>query len=132
MVLPAVLRDPAVDPRQADGRYRAVRLDYCAGVHPLARHVARALGALPPAVQAVLLALGGRLRRPRLARLETARRHLRDPVACIHGVLLRLLPELQAAARDLRKNRAAAEFVFGICPGCQGVSGGMSMSVLTR
>ena len=45
-------------------------LDHGPGLPALARHLARALGALPAAVQAVLLALRDRLHRPGLARLK--------------------------------------------------------------
>ncbi len=116
----AILR---VDPGQADGRDRAVLVDRGAGLHAVARHLAGALGALPSAVQAVLLAVGDRLHRARLARLEAARGHLRHPVAHLHRLLLRLLPDRHAAARHLRENQAAAEFDFGIGLGRESVSG---------
>ena len=45
-----------------------------AGLRALARHLEGALDGLPAALQAVLLALRGRLRRARLARLEAAGR----------------------------------------------------------
>ena len=92
----------------------------------------RTLGAVPPTVQAVLLALGDRLHRPWLARFETARGHLRHPVAHIHGLLFRLLPDRHAAARHLRKNQASAEFDFGVGPGRQSVSGGRAMRTMKR
>ena len=63
MVLPAVLRHPALDPEQAAGRLRAVRLDRHPGLPALARHLAREVGALPAAVPPVLLAVRDRLRR---------------------------------------------------------------------
>ena len=72
-----------------------------------------ALGALPAAVQAVLLAVRDRGGGPRLSRLQAAGRHLRDPVAHLHRLLFRLLHHHPAAARHLREDQAAAEFDFG-------------------
>ena len=63
MVLPAVLRDPALDPEQAARRHRAVLLDRHPRLPALARYLEGALGALPAAVPPVLLAVrdrGGR------------------------------------------------------------------------
>ena len=74
MVLPAVLRDPARDPEQADGRDRAVRLDRHPRLPAVARHLAGALGELPAAVPAVLLDLRRGLPRPRLARRASPRK----------------------------------------------------------
>ena len=79
MVLPAVLRHPALDPEQAARRDRAVRLDRHPRLPALARHLEGALGALPAAVPAVLLAVRDRVRRARLARLQAAGGHLCDP-----------------------------------------------------
>ena len=58
-------------------RDRARRLDRDPRVPAVARHLEGALGALPAALPAVLLAVRDRLRRARLARLEAAGRHLR-------------------------------------------------------
>ena len=58
-----------------------------AGVHPLARYLARALGQVPPGLQVVLLAvhhLGGRARLPGL---EAAGGRLRVLGAHLHGLL---------------------------------------------
>src|SRR4029453_15381259 len=129
MVLLAVLRDPARDPRQADGRYRSWRFDPDPGVPALARHVARAFGALSAAVQAVLLAVRGRLRRAWLARLQAAGGNLRHPRASLHHLLFRVLPGHPAAARHLRKDQAGAEFNFGLGAWCEGVSGRMQMKM---
>ena len=124
MVLPAVLRDPALDPEQAAGRDRAVlprsrSSPSCPGSTP--RRCARRatgrcyrqffwlfviacvglgwLGSKPPEGIYVIL------------------------VAHLHVLLLRLLPDHPAAARHLREDQAAAEFDFGIGVGRQGVSG---------
>ena len=78
MVLPAVLRHPALHPEQASRRDRPVRIDHRAGFPAVARQLKGEVGDLPAAVQAVLLDLRRRLRRPRLARLQAAGRRLRD------------------------------------------------------
>src|SRR5262244_99936 len=129
MVLPAVLRDPARDPRQADGCDRARRLDPGPGFPAMARHIAGPLRALSAAVQAVLLAVRGRLHRAWLARLQAARGHLRYPCARLHHLLFRVLPGHPAAARHLRKDQAGAEFNFGFGTWCEGVSGRMHMQM---
>src|SRR6185295_11830181 len=123
MVLPAVLCDPSRDPRQTDGCDRAGRLDFHPGFPAMARHLARTLGALSAAVQAVLLALRDRVRWAWLARLRAAGRHLRHPRTHLHDLLFRLFPGHPAAARHLRKNQAGTEFNFGISAGREGVSG---------
>src|SRR4030095_6809254 len=129
MVLPTVLRDPARDSRQADGRDRARRFDLDPGIPALAPHVARTFGALSAAVQAVLLAVRGRLRRAWLARLQAAGGNLRHPRAGLHDLLFRVLPGHPAAARHLRKDQAGAEFNFGLGAWCEGVSGRMHMKM---
>src|SRR5215475_11564884 len=129
MVLPAVLRHPSVDPRQAHGRDCFVFLDPGAGFHPMARYFARALGPLSSAVQTVLLAVGNRLHWPRISRFKTAGRHLRHPFARVHRLLLRVLPDHHAAARHLRENQAAAEFDFGVGFGRESMSGGTVMTM---
>ena len=99
MVLPAVLRDPARDPGQADGRHRARRLDRDPGVPAVARHLEGAIGQVPAALPPVLLAVRDRLHRSRLARLEAGGRLLRAVLAHLHGLLLRLLPDHPADPR---------------------------------
>src|SRR5450830_1568857 len=99
MVLPAVLRDLALDPEQADRRDRAVWFYRYIGVPALARHLAGAFGALPAAVPPVLLAVRDLMCRARLARHQAAGGHLRDPLAPVHPVLFRLLHRHPAAAR---------------------------------
>src|SRR5690348_11557581 len=101
MVLPAVLRDPALDPEQAHGRDRVVLVDPDPRLPALARHLEGAFGALSPAVQAVLLAVGRGLHRARLARLQAAGGAVRHPLASLYRVLLRVLPDHPAAARHL-------------------------------
>ena len=78
MVLPAVLRDPALDPEQARRRDRDVLGDHRAGVPALARYRQDALVQISPAGQAVLLDLRRRLRAARLSRRAAAGRHLCD------------------------------------------------------
>src|SRR6185437_9669985 len=117
MVLPAVLRHSAVDPEQAPRRYCAVLGDLDPGLPALARHLAGALGPLPAAVQAVLLAVGDRGDRARLAWLQAAGGHLRHPGATAHLLLLRFLPNHPAAARHFREDQTAAELDFGIGAG---------------
>src|SRR5215468_6260361 len=114
MVLPAVLCDPARNSRQAHGCDRAGRLDSDSRILAVAGHLSCALGALPTAIQAVLLALCDRVRRTWLARLQAAGRHLRYPRAYLHHLLLRVFPRRPAAARNLRKDQTVAEFNFGI------------------
>src|SRR5262249_28792530 len=129
MVLPAVLRDPPLDSEQAHGCHCVIFVHRGAGFHPLARYFACALGSLSPAVQAILLAVGDRLHWPRMARLETARGHLRHPFARVYGLLLRVLLNHHAAARHFRENQAAAEFDIGVGPGRESVSGGNAMTM---
>ena len=121
MVLPAVLRHPALDPEQAARRDRAVRFDRHPRLPALARHFEGALGALSAAVPAVFLAVRDRGHRARLARHQAAGGHLCHPRAHLHVLLLRLFPDRPAAARHLREDQAAAEFDFGIGSGRQGV-----------
>src|SRR5664279_2268128 len=121
MVLPAVLRHPALDPEQAARRDRAVRFDRHSGVPALARYFEGALGALSSAVPAVFLAVRYRGHRARLARHQAAGGHLCHPRAHLHVLVLRLFPDRPAAARHLREDQTAAEFDFGIGSGCQGV-----------
>ena len=96
-------------------------------VHPglpaLARYLAGALGALPAAVPAVLLAV-------RVACVGLGWLGAKPPEgiyvhpgAHLHVLLLRLLPDRPAAARHLREDQAAAEFDFGIGLGRESVSG---------
>ena len=59
--------------------------------------------------------------RARLARHQAAGGHLCHPLARLHVLLLRLLPDRPAAARHLREDQAAAEFDFGIGSGREGV-----------
>src|SRR5690242_15352262 len=108
MVLSAVLRDPARHPEQAARRVRVVRFDPDPRLHAMARHVAGALGALPPALQAVFLAMGRGLHPARLARLQAAGGPLRHLRTHPDDLLLRVLHHHPAAARHLRKDQAAA------------------------
>src|SRR3546814_6785916 len=83
MVFLAVLRDPArlyrgfpLDSGKAVGRDGDVRVDPAAVLPALARYLACALGELPPAVQAVLLAADRRCAAPGLLRRRAGRRAL--------------------------------------------------------
>jgi quinol-cytochrome oxidoreductase complex cytochrome b subunit len=75
--------------------------DKLMGVIALFSAILVLFGALPSAVQAILLAVGDRVRWPRMARFEATRRHLRHPVAGFHRLLLRVLPDHHAAAWHL-------------------------------
>ena len=105
MVLPAVLRDPALDPEQARRRRRDVRCDHHPGVPALARQRQDALVEISPAGQAVLLDLRGRLHRARLSRRPAAGRHLCDRRPHPDLLLLRLFPDPAAAARPGSRSR---------------------------
>ena len=105
VVLPALLRHPARHPQQAARRDRHVLVDHPADVRALARHLARALGQVPPGLQVVLLAvhhLGGRAR---LSRLQAAGGRLRVLGAHLHGLLLHALPGRHADRRRDRRRR---------------------------
>src|SRR5271156_6416415 len=102
MVLPAVLRDPALDSEQAARRDGPVRLDRDSRLPALARHLAGALGDLPAAVPAVLLDLRHRVHRPRLAGIEARRGRLRDRIAGADRVVLPPLHRGAAAAWPAR------------------------------
>ena len=110
MVLPAVLRDPALDPEQARRRRRDVRRDHHPGVPALARQRQDALVEVSSAGQAVLLDLRRRLHRPRLSRRPAAGRHLCDRRPHPDLLLLRLLPDPAAAALPDREAASGAEF----------------------
>src|SRR5262249_46243682 len=92
MVLPAILRHPAIDPEQVAGRDRTFRFDRRVGPPAMARHIARQVGAVPAAVCEILLAVCDRLHWPWLARHQTAGRDLFDLVARTDLLLLRILP----------------------------------------
>src|SRR4029079_19445325 len=113
MVLPAVLRDPARDPEQADGRHRAVLLDRRARIFAVARYFESAFGAFPSALQAVLLGAGRDLHRAWLSRLATGGKHLCYRGAPSHRLLLPAFPRDPAGARLFRDAEAAAEIDFG-------------------
>ena len=110
MVLPAVLRDPALDPEQARRRGGDVRRDPRPGVPALARQRQDALVEVSPAGQAVLLDVRRGLPGARLARRQAAGRHLRDRRPHPDVLLLRLLPDRAAAARADREAASGAEF----------------------
>src|SRR3954471_22148759 len=98
MVLPAVLRDPALDPEQACRRHRDVLLDRSARLPALARHLAREVGDLSAALPAVLLGVRAGLPRARLSRFGSGGRHLRHRGAPPHRLLLHPSPRDPAAA----------------------------------
>src|SRR5262249_10891262 len=72
---------------------------------------------LSATVQTVLLAVRHCVHRAWLAGVKATRRHLRDPRAHLHHLLLRVFPRRPAAARHLREDQAVAEFDFGIGAG---------------
>ena len=109
MVLPAVLRDPALDPEQARRRDRDVLGDHRAGVPALARQRQDPVVEISAAGQAVLLDLRPRLRAARLSRRAAAGRHLRDRRPRPDRLLLRLFPDPAAAAEPDRNAAAGAE-----------------------
>ena len=98
MVLPAVLRDPALDPEQARRRDRDVLGDPRAGVPALARYRQDQVVEVSSAGEAVLLDLRHRLRAARLSRRAAAGRHLCDRRPHPDLLLLRLFPDPAAAA----------------------------------
>ena len=92
MVLPPILRDPARDPLEARRRHRDVLGNHNTGLHPVARHEPRAVGAVSADLQVVhvvLLLLGAGAG---LSRRQTGRGHLRRVGAVLHALLLRVLP----------------------------------------
>ena len=103
MVLPAVLRHPARHPEQAVRRRRADRLDRHPVLRTVARHLARALDALPADLQMVLLGVRGDLLRARLSRLAAAGRRLSRARAHRHRLLFPVLPAGDAGGRLDRK-----------------------------
>src|SRR5258706_5914066 len=113
MVLPALLRHPALDPEQAARRHRDVQLDPGA-VHPaLARPLAGAQRELPPDLQVAVLGVPLRLRGARLGRRAPAgrrvpRRSFGGDRPHLHLLLLLPLPHPGARARDLRAAATAA------------------------
>src|ERR1700744_4219461 len=109
MVLPAVLRDPALDPEQAGRRYRDVLCDHRAGIPALARYRQNPFVEISSAGQAVLLDLRRGLRALGLSRRAAAGRHLCDRRPDPDRLLLRLLPDPAAAIEPDRNSEAASE-----------------------
>src|SRR5258708_13385920 len=101
MVLPAVLCHPALDPEQARGRDRAVRVDRHSGAAAVARHLAGEICEVPAALQAVLLVVRGHLHSLGLAWLETAGRGLCHHFAPVDAVAFPPLYRRAAVARGL-------------------------------
>src|SRR5947209_4895286 len=102
MVLPAVLCDPALDPEQARGRGRDVRLDPDPLLPAVARYLAREVRDLPAALQAILLGIRAGVSRAWLSRCKARRRRLRDRGADPHCLLFHSLSDHPAAARTDR------------------------------
>src|SRR5262249_23921883 len=92
MVLPAILRHPAIGPEQIAGRDRTIRFDRRAGLPAVARYVAHQAGAVPAPVCEILLAVCDRLHWPGLARHQAAERDLSDLGARTDLLLLCILP----------------------------------------
>src|SRR6185503_15857315 len=114
MVLPAVLRHPARDPEQASRRDGARCVDRHPGLLALARYLESQVGALSPALPAVLLGVRHRLHRSGLARLQAAGGQLCPLCAHLHRLLLRLFPRDPAGAGQGREDQATAEFDRGL------------------
>ncbi|KAF1857772.1 hypothetical protein Lal_00041169 [Lupinus albus] len=102
MVLPALLRDPPRGSEQARRRHPDVLGGDHPGLRAVARHVADPLVQLPADLPAVHVGVPGRVPRPRLARLAAARGWLRARRAGLHRLLLRALPDRDAALRPVR------------------------------
>jgi hypothetical protein len=117
MVLPAVLRDPARDPRQARRRHRHVRLDRDPGVPAVARHLEGALGALPAALQAVLLDVRGWSASGSAISAPSRRGRLRDRGADPDLLLLPALPRHPAAARPAKARAHGPDYLFALLTG---------------
>src|SRR5262249_51632214 len=101
MVLPAVLRHPAIDPEQVAGRDSTFRFDRRVSPPAVARHIARQVGAVPAALCEILLAVCDRLHWPWLARHQVAGRNLFDLVTLADLLLLRIFPARAAGTRTL-------------------------------
>ena len=101
-------------PNKLARRDRDVRLDPDPRVPAVARHLAREVGDLPAALQAVLLGVRAGVPRARLSRLAAGGRRLRDRGAHPHRLLLHPLPDHLPAARPDRDAEAAAEFDLGV------------------
>src|SRR5262245_62374899 len=110
MVLLAVLRHLALNPEQARGRDRSVRLDRHSGAAAVARHLAGEIREVPAALQAVLLVVRRHLRSLGLAWLETAGGWLCHPLPRADDIVFRPLPRRPAVARVLRDAATGAEF----------------------
>src|SRR3954451_2137558 len=117
MVLPAVLRDPALDPEQARGCDRDVLGDHHSVLPALARCCQDQIVEVPSAGQAVLLDLRRGLHPARLSRRAAAGRYLRDRRPGPDVLLLRLLPDRAAAALAHREAAAGTELDLGCRPG---------------
>src|SRR5260370_17445352 len=102
MVLPAVLRHPALDPEQARGRDCAIRVDRHSGAAAVARHLAGEIREIPAALQAVLLVVRGHLHSLGLAWLETTGRRLCHHVPPVDGVVFPSLSPPSAVALAAR------------------------------
>src|SRR4051794_954867 len=108
MVLPALLRDPALDPEQA----RRLRRNVRRRAHPrraaLARYVKSQIRLVSASVSDLLLDFRRLRRAARLHRLEAAGRRLRHRWPDLDRLLLRPLPGDPAASQQFRENQAIA------------------------
>ena len=108
MVLPAVLRDPALCAEQAAGRMHDVRLVAGAVRAAVAGYVAGAQCSVPADLPADYLGLGGRGDRSGRLRRPQAGRHLGHPEPGVHLILFPALPGDPAGARQIGAAVAAA------------------------
>ena len=113
MVLPAVLRDPALDPEQAAWRCGAVRVDHRSVFPAVARQLEGEIGDLPAALSAILLDFRRGLHRPRLSGGAAARGNLRHCGPHLDRMVLRSFPHHPAAGGPARDAAPAPELDLG-------------------
>ena len=101
-------------------RDRHVLVDHPAVLRAVARHLARALGQVPPGLQVVLLAVHLHRGRARLPRLQAGGGHLRDVGAHLHGLLLHALPDRDADRRGDGDAHALAAIYHRVGAGQRG------------
>ena len=99
-------------PNKLLGVAGAVRLDPDPRLPAVAGLLESALGALSPALQAILLDLLRGLHPARMARRQACRRRLCDRGAHPHDLLLRPLPGHPAAPRHVRETETACRIRF--------------------
>src|SRR5262249_51195889 len=113
MVLPAVLRDLALDPEQAAWRCRAIRVDRGSVFLAVARQLEGEVGDLPAALSAVLLDLRCGLHRAWLPGRAAAGRNLRRRGPHPDRVVLHSFPDHPAVDRPARNAAAGPQLHLG-------------------